>query len=155
MLSNIFPMSKTEAKSQFDRLRIQLQEQNQAMLQLREILTSIVRCEEKQDISILKLQSQVKECMDSFLALQVQLCEVLEFKAEQQEVNSGIISRLDSICAAIFNKEQPCDVRFEREYYKDFPTAPSEKYPSFQNDFLALVTILVIESIETIVLALK
>ena len=84
-----------------------------------------------------------------------QNAERSEEAGKQYNLLSELNKKADSICSAIFAKEYPIDVRFEREYYKKFPTAPSEEFPDFQQKFLNLVRGLDIKSIEDVVLSIQ
>ncbi len=77
------------------------------------------------------------------------------FSAEQQNSHSQLNVKIDSILATLFHKEYSSDVRFEREYYKKFPTAYSPEFPDFQEKFLSLMAGLDDESIKTVALAIQ
>lgn len=159
MSSKLFPMSQYEIQNCFHALQEQLAQQEQMIAQLSETLKHTTQRVETNYTQLSALKPEVQGLSALLDSLQAKIAEGTA-RAEQtislqSETNYNVLAKLDSICSAIFSKEQPIDVRFEREYYRDFPTAPSEKHPDFQKDFLALTKHLDADSVETISLALK
>lgn len=99
------------------------------------------------DTEQLRLLNKTIECLDTVVErLSVLQTGHQEFRAKLDAIIGGL--------SGIYQKDFPIDVRFEREYYKDFPVGASPKAPDFQRDFLSLVDGLDKESIETVVLTL-
>lgn len=77
---------------------------------------------------------------------------------ELKHESASATVKLDAVIGRVsylHQKDFPCDVRFEREYYKDFPTWTSPCAPEFQTDFLKLIDSLDEKSVETVVVALQ
>ncbi len=159
MPSKIFPMSEYEVQNCFHVLQEHLVQQGQTVAQLSEALEHITQDVDKNWTQLLALKTEVQALSGILNALQTELeAERVQNKQNifsQVETAHNILIKLDSICSAIFSKEQPIDVRFERGYYRDFPTPLSGSSPDFQTDFLSLTEHLDVESIETISLALN
>lgn len=138
MPSNFWPMSSNEADSNFKIIWEhfqQLEEQIRAVSNELPVIEKMVE----------RLREQSTE----------QNTERSEEAGKQYNLLSELNKKADSICAAIFAKEYPIDVRFEREYYKNFPTGQSEEFPDFQQKFLNLVCGLDTKSIEDVVLSIQ
>ncbi len=159
MSTGFFPLSQREAQNSFHALHDQLAQQRQMILQLSEILEHTVQGMEKNRVECSELKAELQQFptyLDNLQAkMDRELTQIQKSLRSQSEENRRILSKLDSMSAAFFRKQQPVDVRFERNYYKNFPTAPSDSYPAFQRDFLALTQNLDADSLEAISLALK
>lgn len=70
-----------------------------------------------------------------------------ELNAKNDQIIGGI--------SGLYNLLRPVDVRFEREYYKDFPTGTSEAFPDFREKLLKLLDGLDEASVESVVLSLQ
>ena len=158
-MSKFFPMSQYEMKNYFHTLQEQLTQQRQIIAQLSERLEHTTQYVNANCAQLSALKAEILDLSSHLDALQTKAEEGTGLVAQnvplQAETNRNVLTKLDSICSAIFCKEQPVDARFERSYYKNFPTAASDSYPAFQRDFLALTQNLDADSIETISLALK
>ena len=166
MTAKFFPMSQREAHNNFHTMQEQLMQQEHVLAQLSATLKDFDRSIEAKRAALSGFEtelSEVKTQLQAFCAqindLQLKIAEAFfQYKQDfqlQSEMNQNTLAKLDSICAAIFNKECPIDVRFEREYYKTFPTVPSDICPNFQHDFLKLMQHLDADSIKAITLALN
>lgn len=153
MFKNHFPMSFNETLLYFKEFNNKFEAQLELMSKLlqniddvdRNINSNMYKYNEENTSEILNICKSISEIKKN----------LEQFTNTQNSINSDVIAKLDSICSAIYNKEMPLDVRFEREYYKNFPTDSSAKYINFYKDFSMLVNGLDRKSIENICLAFK
>lgn len=75
--------------------------------------------------------------------------------SSQNAALSAMDKKIESICSAMFGKEYPVDVQFEREYYRDFPVGVTPEFPDFQKQLLALLQGLDAKSVETVILGIQ
>lgn len=80
-----------------------------------------------------------------------QLESLIQKQTEMRTQLDALVEKL----LGLNQKDFPLDVRFEREYYKDFPVTTTPEHPDFQEKFLSLVNGLDADSVETVVLALQ
>lgn len=159
MSAGFFPLSQREAQNSFYALQDQLAQQQHMILQLSEMLEHTVQDMERNYVKCSELKAKLQSFSTYLDDLQskmgYELTQIQKNLQSQSEVSRSILSKLDAMSAVFFQKQQLVNVRFERSYYKNFPTFSSDSYPEFQQDFLALTQNLDADSIETITLALK
>lgn len=147
-------MSSSESDSNFKALAEQLQQLKGqcASVFLRKcnsIESAVERLEEQINILHPLVRDELEERCATLQELIKSSCK------EQENCIFELIQKVDSIGSSLFLREYPIDVRFERDYYKEFPTGPTVNFPNFQHEFLRLLDGLDSESQENICLAIQ
>lgn len=144
---------------ELDRLREVLYKHEVSLTSLSELLyewkTHILQANEKLYQQLNDIQSLLHGDSETGDLFGKNVQQIHDDLLKQNQLLAGIETHINSIHESLYSKEFPINVQFEREYYRDFPTEPSERNPSFRQDFLALIHGLDEESKETVALALQ
>lgn len=161
-LSRFFPPSSRFFQKEMDSLKASSAEQKRLQTDLAAQLDALAQAQAQFRAFVQEYQAQEKDSDAAQRQLLNKTAERLDTVSEmlsgRQRTHQELQAKTDSVIGGIsglYQKEFPIDVRFEREYYKDFPVCTSSKAPDFQTDFLPLVDGLDKESVETVVLALQ
>ena len=160
--SKFFQPSARTVQEELNFLKAKISEQSSRCDDIMTQLNEILEVNSKLRDSVRELHVQEEEGNAEHGLLLRQAAELLDSASKMlvdlQTSCQGLLAKTDSVIggiAGLYQKDFPIDVRFEREYYKDFPVCGSPETPGFRKDFLSLVDGLDKESIEAVVLALQ
>lgn len=149
--SRFFPPSAYEFREEIDRLAVQAQEHAAVCEEMQARLDTVLGF--GPELSAIQNKT---EKTGAEMQAQMQMFRVAleQLRGDQRSIEMKLDSILGGL-SGLYQREYPLDVRFEREYYKNFPVCSSPEAPEFQEDFLSLIRGLDEKSVETIVLAFQ